>query len=99
MRRGSQLLALLLIGCSDQPARKQAFEAEWANVRQDSEIQSLKVQIADLQKQDDFQDNEMSALAESQDALQRQAANSTRIANANSNLSDERWRWVANHVR
>jgi hypothetical protein len=85
---------LLLASCRDQAQDKQNFNVMWDNVRQDSDIETLKRQVADLQKQDGFQDNELTALAQGQDELSNRVSMNGKIANDNTNLAERRWDYI-----
>jgi hypothetical protein len=92
--RTFSLFALLLGGCRDEAERRQNFNTAWDNVRQDSDIESLKRQVADLQKQDEFQDNELTALAQSEDELSNTVSRNGKIQNDNTNLAERRWDYI-----
>jgi hypothetical protein len=92
--RTCSLAFLVLTSCRDQAQDRQNFNVMWNNARRDSDIETLKRQVADLQKQDAFQDNELVALAQSQAETSNTVVENAKIANANGKLADDRWNYI-----
>jgi len=83
--------AVLLAACSDKSEQRERLDSTWNDVAQGSEIEALKLQVADLRKQDEFYDNEITALVQTQDALGNQVSANAKAANKNDKIDDARW--------
>lgn len=82
-------LALLLCSCGRQS--DEALNAQWSDAAQNATVAQLQMQVADLQKQDDFQDNELVALVQDNGNLHKQVDANANIANANDKIHTARW--------
>lgn len=87
----SAALLLLIGGCDDRQVQSDTLNLQWNAVAQSADIDQLKRQVAGLQRQDAFEDNEIVALAKANDALQKQVNDNANIATANDKIDDARW--------